>query len=64
MPFTSGESVKLTGMVVTINDKQVLLVRTIQMGDRTITVRNEHGFLVYPGAKARLTAVSSTGGAR
>lgn len=64
MPFASGQSVKLTGMMVTINQKNVLLVRTMQMGDRAITVRNEHGFLVYPGAKARLTGVSSTGGAR
>ncbi len=63
-PLTSGQSVKLTGMMVTINQKSVLLVRTMQTGDRTITIRNEHGFLVYPGAKARLAAVSSTGGAR
>jgi hypothetical protein len=64
MPFAAGQSVKLTGVMTTINDKHVLLVRTMQMGDNTITVRNEHGFLVYPGTKARFAAASSTGGAR
>lgn len=64
MPFASGQSVKLTGMMVTVNQKSVFLVRTMQTGGSTITVRNEHGFLVYPGAKARLSTVSSTGGAR
>ena len=64
MPFTSGESVKLVGMMMTFNHQDVFLVRTIQMGSSTITVRNDHGFLVYPGAKTRVAAVSSTGGAR
>jgi len=64
MPFASGQSVKLTGMMVTVDQKEVLLVRTMQTEGNTITVRNDHGFLVYPGAKARLAAVSSTGGAR
>jgi hypothetical protein len=62
--LTSGQFVKLTGMMVTINHQNVFLVRTMQTGDRTITLRNEHGFLVYPGSKAGLAAVSSTGGAR
>jgi hypothetical protein len=64
MPFASGQTVKLTGMTVTINQKSVFLVRTMQTENSTITVRNDHGFLVYPGAKARLGTVSSTGGAR
>jgi len=62
--FSSGQSVKLTGIMTTFNQKSVFLVRTIETGSSTITVRNDHGFLVYPGAKARLAAVSSTEGAR
>jgi hypothetical protein len=63
-PFASGQTVKLTGMMIEINQHNVFVVRTLETGGRTITVRNERGFLVYPGTKARLAAVSSTGGAR
>lgn len=62
--FASGQSVKLVGLMTTINQKNVLLVRTIQTGSDTITVRNERGFLVLTGARTRLANVSSTGGAR
>lgn len=62
--FASGQAVKLVGIMTEFNHQNVFVVRTIQTEDRTITVRSDHGFLVYPGAKARLTGVSSTGGAR
>ena len=44
--------------------QSVFLVRTIQTENRTVTVRSDHGFLVYPGARTRLNGISSTGGAR
>jgi hypothetical protein len=62
--FSSGQSVKLTGIMTTFNQKSVFLVRTIETGSTTITVRNDHGFLVSPGQRMRLAGVSSTGGAR
>ena len=62
--FASGQSVKLVGIMREFNQKNVFVVRTIQTANRTIAVRNDHGFLVYPGAKVRLLGVSSTGGAR
>jgi hypothetical protein len=64
MPFASGESVKLVGIMATINHQSVFLVRTLQTGNSTITVRSDHGFLIYPGAKTHLASISSTGGAR
>jgi hypothetical protein len=64
MEFTPGQSVKLTGMMIEVNHHSVFAVRTLQTGDRTVTVRSQHGFLVSPAAKTRLTGVSSTGGAR
>ena len=64
VPLAAGQSVKLVGMMTTFNHQNVLLVRTMETGSSTITVRSDHGFLVYPGAKARLAAISSTGGAR
>jgi hypothetical protein len=62
--FVSGESVKLVGLMTTVGHQNVLLVRTIQIGNSTITVRNEHGFLASPATTARLAGASSAGGAR
>jgi hypothetical protein len=62
--FVSGESIKLTGIMTTFNRQNLFLVRTLQMGDRTITIRSEHGFLVAPASAARFTGNSSTGAAR
>jgi hypothetical protein len=62
--LVSGQSVKLIGIMTTINHQNLFLVRTLQMGDRTITVRSEHGFLVPPASAARLKATSSTGAGR
>lgn len=64
VPFNPGQSVKLVGMMIEVNHHSVFAVRTLQTGDRTITVRSEHGFLVYPGGRAHVTSASSTGGAR
>jgi hypothetical protein len=64
MSFAAGQSVKLVGLMTTVNHQNVFLVRTIQMENRTITVRSDHGFLVGHGATPRITGVSSTGGAR
>jgi hypothetical protein len=62
--FAPGQSVKLVGLMTTVNHQNVFLVRTIQTGNRTITIRSDHGFLVNPAARTRLTNVPSTGGAR
>ncbi len=62
--FTTGEAIKLTGIMTTYNHQNLFLVRTLQMGDRTITIRSEHGFLVAPASAARLKATSSTGATR
>lgn len=62
--FSSGQAVKLTGIMTTFNQKSVFLVRTIKTGSSTIAVRNDHGFLVTPGQRMRLAGVSSAGGAR
>jgi hypothetical protein len=63
LPLPAGQSVKLVGMMTTFHHQNVLLVRTMDAGSGTITVRSEHGFLIYPGART-LAATSSTGGAR
>jgi hypothetical protein len=61
----AGESVKLVGVMTTINHKDVFLTRTIETGDRTIQVRTKTGFLIVPGAKGRaFTQTSAKEGAR
>jgi hypothetical protein len=54
----AGESVKILGVMATINHKQVFLTRTIDTGGRTIQVRTEHGFLITPGAHGRMLSTS------
>ncbi len=62
--FAAGQSVKLVGLMTTISHQNVLLVRTIQTENRTITVRSDQGFLVRPGARTRIASTGSTGGAQ
>lgn len=64
MSFAPGQAVKLVGLMTTINHQSVLLVRTIQTQNRTITVRSDHGFLMNPHARTRVATVSAAGGAQ
>jgi hypothetical protein len=47
-PFKVGDQVQITGSIVTINGKQVLLARQIQTASETITVRSLHGLVIKP----------------
>jgi len=63
--FAPGQPVKLVGVMTTINGKSVFLARQIQTGNRTLTVRNQRGFLVVSGRKGNLEHFSlPSGGAR
>ncbi len=44
----AGDSVKLVGVMATINHNQVFLVRTAADAGHTYTIRSEKGFLVTP----------------
>jgi len=60
-----GQQVKLVGVMTTVHGSQVFLVRTLEAGSKTYTIRNEHGFPLLMGAQSpthTLTAVK--GGAR
>lgn len=60
----AGQPVKIVGVMATINHRDIFLTRTIETGDRTIEIRNEHGFFILPGVKAQLVHKSIVGGAR
>ena len=61
---TPGEKVKITGVMTTFHAQEAFLVRTIETSNRTVVVRDAHGFFVIPGARPVLTHTSSQGGAR
>jgi len=44
----AGEQVEVTGVLETIHEKQVMLVRTVKVDGRTYVIRNEHGVPVSP----------------
>ncbi len=60
----AGQSVKIVGVMATVNHKNVFLTRTIETGQRSIQVRSGRGFLIVPGAKGRIVKSSTTGGAQ
>jgi hypothetical protein len=52
---SEGQHVAMTGVMKTINDKQVFLARTVTAGDHVYTIRNEHGLAMTPQARERLS---------
>jgi len=52
LSLTPGEHVKVVGVMTTANHSAVFLARTVEAGAQTYTIRNQHGFLVNPDAKA------------
>ncbi len=46
----------------TIKDKPVLLVRTLKVGGKVYTIRNEHGVLLSPQARERADQKASQKG--
>ena len=48
-----GEQIEATGVMKTLRDKQVFVVRTVKAGGQVYTIRNEHGIPVSPQARMR-----------
>ncbi|MGD0543482.1 MAG: hypothetical protein ABSB65_03640 [Candidatus Acidiferrales bacterium] len=61
--ITVGERVQVIGVMTTMkNNKQVFVIRTIQVGGRTYAVRNDRGFpLEHPAQNASSTTESKGG---
>ena len=49
----AGQQVEVTGVMKTIRNKQVFLVRTVKVGGEVYTIRNEHGVILTPQARER-----------
>jgi len=56
---TAGQQIEVTGVMKTLNDQQVLLVRTVKTGGQIYTIRNQHGFPVPPQARERASRKSA-----
>jgi len=59
MPFHVGDQVQVTGSLITVGGKQMLLARTVSSASQTITVRTTGGQPLRPSALA-----SNLGGSR
>jgi hypothetical protein len=55
----AGRQVEVTGVMKTLNGRQVFVTRTVKVGDEVYTMRNQHGNPVSPQTRAR--ANSKTG---
>lgn len=63
LSITPGEHVQVTGILTMLkNNTQVFVIRIIQAGGRTYTIRNEHGFPVAHPALNTTAATASKGG--
>lgn len=49
----AGRQVEVTGLIQTIHEKQVMLVRTVKVDGRTYMVRNAHGVPLSPQSRQR-----------
>jgi hypothetical protein len=49
----AGQQIEVTGVMRTINDKPVFLVRTLKVGGEVYTLRNQHGVQLSPQARQR-----------
>ncbi len=58
----AGRQVEAIGVLRTIKDKQVFLVRTVKVGGEVYTIRNEHGVLMSPQARKRAGLATGTKG--
>jgi hypothetical protein len=62
LPVKAGEQVELTGIMKTIKNQQVFLVRTVKAGGQTYSIRNEHGFPVSPQTRERASQKTKQNG--
>ena len=57
-----GQQVQVTGVMKTLNDKQVFLVRTVKAGGQVYTIRNEHGIPVSSHTRERASGETAQKG--
>jgi hypothetical protein len=53
LSVTPGQQIELTGVMKTLRDKEVFVVRSVRANGKTFTLRNEPGIEVSPVARER-----------
>ena len=53
LSVTPGQQIELTGVMKTVCDKEVFVVRSVKANGKTYTMRNEHRIEVSPLARER-----------
>jgi hypothetical protein len=53
LSVTPGQQIELTGVMKTVRDKEVFVVRSVKANGKTYTMRNERGIEVSPLARKR-----------
>jgi len=63
LSITKGQQIQVTGVMTTSKDnKQLFVIRTIQLGGRTYAIRDQHGFpLEHPAQNTSSEYVSKGG---
>ena len=63
LSIIQGQRIQVTGvMTTTLNNKQLFLIRTVQIGGHTYAIRNERGFpLEHPAGNASITTETKGG---
>jgi hypothetical protein len=63
LSIIKGQQIQVTGVMTTSkNNKQVFMIRTIQMGGRSYAIRDQHGFPLEHPAQNTSAAYVSKGG--
>jgi hypothetical protein len=62
LSVAAGQQIEVTGVMKTIMERQVFLVRTVKVGSEVYTIRNEHGFPVSPQARERANGTTAQKG--
>jgi hypothetical protein len=62
--LTTGQAIKVTGTIQVFNGQNYMLARLLVVDDQTVTVRNQHGFLVHTtaGSRTHQNALAKTNG--
>jgi hypothetical protein len=53
LSVTVGQQVEVTGVMKTLKNKAVFVVRIVEIGDKVYRMRNEHGIPLSPQARER-----------
>jgi len=56
-----GETIEVTGVMKTLNEKEIFVARTVKSGDQVYVMRNEHGIPVSPHTRQRLAEKAQKG---